>query len=120
MKDFLEKFLKKIALSNTKVDINVFSTNYLDIPNFNVQAVITRLNSIFANYLFKFSIQVPIYKGIFNHDRIIYSNFFIIECPSGFNQIGRPTNSKITVDSIFDLFTYKRMHNHSKKYWFKI
>lgn len=48
-----------------------------------------------------------------SHDRILYSNFFFMECGVGFNfNTVKTSNSKITVDTIFDKFNYNRINNH--------
>lgn len=49
------------------------------------------------------------------HDRILYSNFYTIDCPIGFNFNTKITsNSQIEVVSVFNFYTYKRHKNHLK------
>jgi hypothetical protein len=50
-----------------------------------------------------------------NHDRILYTNFVMIDCPIGFNQVDRLSNSIITIETIFDKFTYNRRRRHYNK-----
>jgi hypothetical protein len=52
-------------------------------------------------------------RSTHEHVRILYSNFFMIECGVGFNfDTSKRSNSKITVDTIFDKFNYSRINNH--------
>ncbi|WP_395052676.1 hypothetical protein [Flavobacterium sp.] len=56
-------------------------------------------------------------KPIDFHDRVIISNFQLIECGKGFNLIPhKPSNSQIISSTIFELYTYKRMLNLKKAY----
>lgn len=55
------------------------------------------------------------FKSFSNHDRILYTNFLMIDCPIGFNQVDRLSNSFINIDTIFDKFTYNRRRRHFNK-----
>ncbi len=50
------------------------------------------------------------------HDRVISSNFFMIDSGKGFNLMpsSTPSNSQIIVESIFNKYTYRRLKNHLK------
>ena len=52
------------------------------------------------------------FNNFSNHDRILYTNFLMIDCPIGFNQVHKISNSVITIHTIFDKFTYKRRRKH--------
>lgn len=54
-------------------------------------------------------------KGFKNHDRILYTNFLMIDCPIGFNQVDKLSNSIINIETIFDKFTYNRRRRHYSK-----
>lgn len=48
-----------------------------------------------------------------NHDRLLYSNHYIIDCAIGFNFNPRVvSNSQIIVETIFEKYTYNRLRNH--------
>jgi hypothetical protein len=50
------------------------------------------------------------------HDRLLYTNFYIIDCAIGFNfDIEKQSNSQIIIETIFEKYSYKRLKNHSKK-----
>lgn len=81
----------------------------------------------FADFKCKFRIINNDYNGGLGydfHDRMICFNFHIIESGKGFNLIPHKTsNSQITSETIFDLYTYKRMKNLNRnfeKYFEKI
>jgi hypothetical protein len=51
--------------------------------------------------------------GFKPHDRLLYTNFYLIDCPIGFNfKANTVSNSQIIIETIFDKYTYKRMKNH--------
>ena len=51
------------------------------------------------------------------HDRVVFSNFLMIDSGVGFNIFPHQTsNSQLIVESIFDLYTYKRLNNHVRFY----
>ncbi|MBL7471386.1 hypothetical protein [Robertkochia sediminum] len=72
----------------------------------------SKLNRVFARHRSKFKLYSTD-KTNFNtqiHDRQLLTNYFMAESGVGFNLIPhKPSNSEIKCDSIFDLYTYKRM-----------
>jgi len=81
------------------------------------------LNSKFARYNVKFSILKNHERNITNfelHDRIVYTNYSILEIGKGFNlskNISNDkllSNSQILCETIFDKYTYIRLKNHFK------
>ena len=51
-----------------------------------------------------------------SHDRLLYSNHYIIDCAIGFNfnqQLA--SNSQIIIETIFEKYTYNRLRNHFRK-----
>lgn len=74
----------------------------------------TKLNSYFANYNVRFSIIMNnLIRNAFDfHDRIILTNFSLLECGKGFNLIPyRKSNSRLISETIFDKDCYKRLNN---------
>ena len=90
-----------------------FITDYLNHPNYQKN---TKLE-ILKNELRISNIEIihNTFKGFSNHDRILYTNFLMIDCPIGFNQVDRLSNSIITIETIFDKFTYNRRRRHYNK-----
>ncbi len=113
--DNLIPLLKSITLPQRDIKI-VFHTkahinNQRPLETVDIQGIKENLkNTLQPEYNLAFE-----FKQYYFHDRILYSNFFLIDCGVGFNfNILRISNSKITVDSIFDKFNYNRMNNHLK------
>jgi hypothetical protein len=51
--------------------------------------------------------------GLNSHDRLLYSNFYIIDCAIGFNfNSNIKSNSQIIIETIFEKYTYNRLRNH--------
>jgi hypothetical protein len=51
-----------------------------------------------------------------SHDRLLYSNHYIIDCAIGFNFNQHLTsNSQIIIETIFEKYTYNRLRNHLRK-----
>ena len=51
-----------------------------------------------------------------SHDRLLYSNHYIIDCAIGFNFNQQLTsNSQIIIETIFEKYTYNRLRNHLRK-----
>ncbi|WP_431158135.1 hypothetical protein [Winogradskyella poriferorum] len=108
--------VKSILAKNIEAEVEV-CTDFL-----NDRTLASSINTIFDKFCSQFDddyklnarlVHLYQYRDLNFHDRIVYSNFFMIECPVGFNFDTRKTsNSKITVDSIFDKFSYNRMNNH--------
>lgn len=106
--------VKSLLSHNTQAKIEVY-TDFLNFPAINQRAIHSDLCEEFnTDYTLDIEIiHLNQYHSLNFHDRILYSNFFIIECPIGFNfKTNKTSNSKITVDSIFDKFNYKRINNH--------
>lgn len=104
--------LKNITATQSDIKVDFF-TNYLNSTKprdaIDIEKIKRKLSNVFkSDYKLAFE-----YIQYHSHDRILYSNFFIIECGVGFNfNATRPSNSKITVDTIFEKFNYTRMNNH--------
>lgn len=50
------------------------------------------------------------------HDRLLYTNFYIIDCAIGFNfDTEKQSNSQIIIETIFEKYSYTRLKNHLKK-----
>jgi hypothetical protein len=106
--------IKNISGNGSEIKVELF-TNYLNSKTpseaIDIEYIKRKLHNVFKSD-YKLSIE---YIQYYEHDRILYSNFFIIECGLGFNfNVNRKSNSKITVESIFDNFYYKRLKNHLK------
>lgn len=72
------------------------------------------LNSKFSNWKFNV-LNIENYKKYDFHDRMIMNNLQLVECGKGFNLIPhKKSNSNIISNTIFDLFTYKRLKNLEK------
>lgn len=69
------------------------------------------------NYFNKYGLSFQIInndlkRGYDFHDRILLSNYFLIDCPRGFNLIPyKQSNSQISIETIFDKYSYKRICN---------
>ncbi|OAB30563.1 hypothetical protein SAMN05444395_11142 [Flavobacterium fryxellicola] len=104
--------LKNVIKPDTETKIEFF-TNYLNFKReserFDIEKIKRKLLNVFQGD-YKLSFE---YIQYHSHDRILYSNFFLMGCGVGFNfNTKRKSNSVITVDSIFDKFSYKRINNH--------
>lgn len=108
--------------SGSKVSIctKVFPVQPLTIDKVTefVKKAYLKLNSVFSDRKVKFkiiSIDEALQFPRKFHDRMLISNFYKIECGLGFSLIPyHPNNSQITVDSIFDKFTYDRIKSLMK------
>jgi hypothetical protein len=91
----------------------IFITDYLNHSNYqkNTKLEILKKELRISNI----EIIHNTFKGFSNHDRILYTNFLMIDCPIGFNQVDRLSNSIITIETIFDKFTYNRRRRHYNK-----
>lgn len=100
--------LKNIINPNSEAKVEIY-TDYLNNAHIKIDSIKNKLNNVFKS---DYKITFSCIQGHF-HDRILYSNFFMIGCGVGFNfNKNKKSNSIITVDSIFDKFNYKRMNNH--------
>ena len=107
-------FLKNIIAYEDKVLVEIF-TNYKNLTssnNFDINKIKNKVCTVFsANYNLSFQ-----FIQFSEHDRILYSNFFLIECGKGFNfNVKCTNNSKITVETVFDKFNYRRYNNHIRR-----
>ena len=91
----------------------IFITDYLNHPNYQKE---TKLE-ILKKELRTSNIEIfhNNFIGFTNHDRILYTNFLMIDCPIGFNQTNKHSNSVISIETIFDKFTYNRRRRHYNK-----
>ena len=104
--------LIKAVKSQNELKKVVFITNYLNQQNFRLTEKIEKIRSVLN--LYNVEVLHNNFRNFTNHDRILYTNFYIIECPIGFNQVNRISNSTITIDTIFDRFTYNKRRRHIK------
>ncbi len=126
MADNLIPILQNIMDKNyqTKTDVEIY-TKDLNPPQLGtfeqikseVDKKLRRLNSVFANY--QLSIKIisnTLQKGKYDfHDRLIYLNYLIIDSPKGFNLMPyKKSNSQLTVETIFEKYTYNRLRNHKR------
>lgn len=103
-------FLKNTLSTNSETKIEIF-TDYLNNNQVNIDPISKKLYNVFKS---EYKVNFTFVQFHF-HDRIYYSNFFMVECGIGFNfNKYKRSNSKITVESIFDKFSYNRMNNHLK------
>ena len=107
----IEKFIKPLIHSvkkQCKLERIIFFTEWKNKPNYQLEEKTIQIKAIY-------NIAVKIYhnnfKNFSNHDRVLYSNFLLIDCPIGFNKI-KLSNSIITIETIFDKFTYNRRRRH--------
>ena len=91
----------------------IFITDYLNHTNYQKE---TKLE-ILKKELRTSNIEIfhNNFIGFTNHDRILYTNFLMIDCPIGFNQTNKRSNSVISIETIFDKFTYNRRRRHYNK-----
>jgi hypothetical protein len=94
-----------------KLDRIIFFTDYLNKTNYQKEQKEILLNNR-LNKLVK--IYHNNFRGFSNHDRLLYTNFLIVDCPIGFNKI-KISNSVITFETIFDRFTYNRRRRHYRE-----
>jgi hypothetical protein len=100
--------LKNVISPNSEANVEIY-TDYLNNAFIKIDSIKNKLNNVFKS---DYKVTFSCIQGHF-HDRILYSNFFMIGCGVGFNfNKNKKSNSIITVDFIFDKFTYNRMNNH--------
>lgn len=78
-----------------------------------------KLNRVFANYQVKFQIfnEMREWRELRMHDRVLMTNFQVVDCGEGFNLMPfTPSNSQIISETIFDIYTYKRLKNLIKSH----
>lgn len=102
------------AISKNKKTLKHFYTDFLNKINFNKTDI---YNFLIQKYP---TSEIRIIQNnvdeLKSHDRLLYSNHFIIDCAIGFNFNPRITsNSQIIVETIFEKYTYNRLRNHLRK-----
>lgn len=115
-------YLFQTLCSPVKVDIYTLELNPLKSGTKYIiekaKKRLSTLNRLLANHKksFKiFSTKFDKQFGIDLHDRLILTNFSILESGKGFNLMPhRPSNSQIISETIFDKYTYKRLGNIKK------
>lgn len=128
---FLQNLLEDKNKSNISLTILTYnlgqdknsSTNFFKAEKEKAKRKIQLLNSKFALYKVDFSI-VKMPKDFLSdfefHDRLVYTNYSILEVGKGFNlsknfeKSGHRSNSQILSETIFDKYTYNRIKNHLK------
>ena len=82
-----------------------------------VKKIHKKFNRIFANSKAKFSVIMnDIGNKFVMHDRIISTNYSLLDCGEGFNLIPhKKSNSQIISETIFEKYTYKRLNNLLKE-----
>ncbi len=88
----------------------IFITDYLNHPNYQINTKLEILKNEFRTP--NVEILHNNFRGFSNHDRILYTNFLMIDCPIGFNQVNKVSNSIINIETIFGKFTYDRRRRH--------
>lgn len=116
IKDNIVPLLKE----NLKKDLHykIFFIADVDINREDIDTKIGYINSQLANLkakIYVFNIEKSI-QEFHMHDRLLYSNYTITECGTGFNlNLTKPNNSMILSASIFKKCTYKRLNSHLKE-----
>jgi hypothetical protein len=108
----IEVYLKPLVKAVKKqslLDRIVFFTDFLNKSNFEKEKKEVELKTTFKSGV---KIIHNNFNNISNHDRVLYTNFLMIDCPIGFNQVHKISNSVITIYTVFDKFTYERRRKH--------
>lgn len=100
------------AISNNKKTIKFFFTDICNKPDFFKTDIIYKsLKEKYQTSELKIIHNNP--DNLKSHDRLLYSNFYIIDCAIGFNFNSTiKSNSQIIIESIFEKYTYNRIRNH--------
>ena len=104
------------AISKNKKTKKHFYTNILNYKKttFNIELIYNLLKEKYPTSEIKI-----IHNNVDNlnsHDRLLYSNHYIIDCAIGFNFNQQLTsNSQIIIETIFEKYTYNRLRNHLRK-----
>lgn len=111
IESFIIPLIKAVKKQSAAKNI-VFVTDYLNKKNYDKEGKENKLRELLNT-------SVKIYHNTFrnfsNHDRILYTNFLMIDCPIGFNMLKKKSNSIITIETIFDVFTYNRRRRHYRE-----
>lgn len=108
----IDTYLKPLVNAVKKQNIIeriMFFTDYLNKSNFEKDKKEMELRTTLKSCV---EIIHNNFNNFSSHDRVLYTNFLMIDCPIGFNQVHRVSNSVITIDTIFDKFTYNRRRRH--------
>ncbi|MEM8522292.1 hypothetical protein [Flavobacterium sp. PL12] len=102
------------AISKNKKTLKHFYTDFLNKVNFNKVDVYNFLQQKYSTSEIRI-IQNNV-DELKSHDRLLYSNHYIIDCAIGFNFNPRiSSNSQIIIETIFEKYTYNRLRNHLRK-----
>lgn len=126
LKDNLFPMLEQLTKHGNHVFVKLFTkefkTRIKTSDEIKMAAKITYglLNSIFAAKPIKFQIYSSDKNTGYTfdfHDRVILSNFYLMECGKGFNLVPHePSNSELRVETVFDKYVYNRHKNLKKEY----
>lgn len=102
------------AISKNKKTLKHFYTDVLNKANFNKVDIYNLLLQKYPTSEIK--IIHNNVDELKSHDRLLYSNHYIIDCAIGFNFNPRVvSNSQIIIETIFEKYTYNRLRNHLRK-----
>lgn len=102
------------AISKNKKTVKHFYTDFLNKVNFSNVDVYNFLAQKYPTSEIKI-VQNNV-DNLKSHDRLLYSNHYIIDCAIGFNFNPRvPSNSQIITETIFEKYTYNRLRTHLRK-----
>ena len=102
------------AISKNKKTLKHFYTDFLNKVNFNKVDIYNYLIQKYPTS--EINIIQNNVDQLKSHDRLLYSNHYIIDCAIGFNFNPKVTsNSQIIVETIFEKYTYNRLRNHLRK-----
>lgn len=113
LKKTVEDYKKEVAITIYTKDFNPIQPRGPEQVKEAAKKRKQKLDRVFANYNTKFKIINNAIGGAADfdfHDRMMKSNFQIVESGKGFNLIPhKKSNSQIISETIFDLYTYKRV-----------
>jgi hypothetical protein len=102
------------AVSKNKKMLKHFYTDFLNKVNFNKVDIYNLLLQKYPTSEIRIT-QNNVDK-LKTHDRLLYSNYYIIDCAIGFNFNPRTvSNSQIIIETIFEKYTYNRLRNHLRE-----
>ena len=103
------------AISKNKKTTKLFYTDILNKKlTFNIGLIYNLLKEKYPTSEIK--IMHNNVDNLNSHDRLLYSNHYIIDCAIGFNFNQQLTsNSQIIIETIFEKYTYNRLRNHLRK-----
>ncbi len=103
------------AISKNKKTTKLFYTDILNKKlTFNIGLIYNLLKEKYPTSEIK--IMHNNVDNLNSHDRLLYSNHYIIDCAIGFNfNQHLISNSQIIIETIFEKYTYNRLRNHLRK-----